>query len=78
MLHITALIITIRVILQNIVYHKEDQLLSKEIDMLLKKGATVESKHEEGEFISLISLVRKPKYSYRIKLNLKKLNENVP
>ena len=63
MLHITALIITIRVILQNIVYHKEDQLLSKEIDMLLKKGATVESKHEEGEFISLISLVRKPKYS---------------
>ena len=62
MLHITALIITIRVILQNIVYHKEDQLLSKEIDMLLKKGATVESEHEEGEFISSISLVRKPKY----------------
>ena len=62
MLHITALIITTRVILQNIVYHKEDQLLSKETDMLLKKGATVESKHEEGEFISSISLVRKPKY----------------
>lgn len=45
--------------------------------MLLKKGATVESKDEEGVFISSISLVRNPKASYRIILNLKKLNENV-
>ena len=57
--------------------HKEEWLLSKETDMLLKKGATVESKDEEGVFISSISLAWNPKASYRIILNLKKLDKNV-
>ena len=57
--------------------HKEEWLLSKETDMLLKKGATVESKDEEGVFISSICLAWNPKASYRIILNLKKLDKNV-
>lgn len=57
---------------------KETEFLSKEIDTLLQKRVIVESEHEAGEFISPIFLVPKTEDSYRMILNLKKLNENVP
>ena len=57
---------------------KEESFLIKEIEKLLGKGVIRESLHEEGEFISPIFLVPKPPDSFRLVLNLKKLNEFVP
>ena len=57
---------------------KEESFLIKEIEKLLGKGVIRESLHEEGEFISPIFLIPKPPDSFRLILNLKKLNEFVP
>ena len=57
---------------------KEESFLIKEIEKLLGKAVIRESLHEEGEFISPIFLVPKPPDSFRLILNLKKLNEFVP
>ena len=48
------------------------------IKNLLQKGVIKESQHEEGEFISPIFLVPKSEDSFRMILNLKRLNENMP
>ena len=42
------------------------------------KGVIKESQHEEGEFISPIFLVPKSEDFFRMILNLKRLNENMP
>ena len=52
--------------------------LRDEIKNLLQKGVIKESQHEEGEFISPIFLVPKYEDFFRIILNLKRLNENMP
>ena len=43
-----------------------------------KKCVIKESQHEEGEFISPIFLVPKSEDSFRMILNLKRLNKNMP
>ena len=45
---------------------------------LLQKGFIRESQHEEGEFILPIFFVPKTEDAFRIILNLKSLNENMP
>ena len=57
---------------------KEELFLACEIKSLWQKGFTKESQHEEGELISSIFLVPKSEDSFRIILNLKRLNENMP
>ena len=57
---------------------KEEIFLADEIKNLLQKGVTKESQHEEEEFISPIFLVPKSEDSFRMILNLKRLNENMP
>ena len=57
---------------------KEELFLADEIKNLLRKGVIKESQHEEGEFISPIFLVPKSEGSFRMILNLKRLNENMP
>ena len=57
---------------------KEELFLACEIKSLWQKGVTKESHHEEGELISSIFLVPKSEDSFRIILNLKRLNENMP
>ena len=51
---------------------KREKFLNEEI------GVVKESTHETGKFISPIFLVPKSPVSYRLILNLKKLNENMP
>ena len=53
---------------------KEEMLLSAGIKNLLHKG----SQHESGEYISPIFLTPKSDGSFRIILNLKKLNDHLP
>lgn len=50
-------------------------MVDNEIIELIEKGAISESKHEQGEFISNIFLVKKKGGSFRPVINLKKLNE---
>ena len=57
---------------------KEELFLADEIKNLQQKGVIKESQHEEGEFISRIFLVPKSEDSFRMILNLKRLNENMP
>ena len=57
---------------------KEELFLADEIKNLLQKGVIKQSQHEEGEFISPIFLVPKSEDSFRMILNLRKLNENMP
>ena len=57
---------------------KEELFLADEIKNLQQKGVIKESQHEEGEFISPIFLVPKSEDSFRMILNLKRLNENMP
>ena len=52
--------------------------LSVEIKNLLHKGVTEECQHEEGEYISPIFLTPKSDGSFRMILNLKKLNDQMP
>ena len=52
--------------------------MNEEIEKLLKKGVIKEPTHETGEFISPIFLLPKSPDSYRLILNLKKLNEHMP
>ena len=59
-------------------FSKEELFLPCEIKDLLQKGAIKESQHEEGEFISPIFLVPKSEDSFKMILNLKRLNENMP
>ena len=44
----------------------------------LRKGVIKESQHEDGEYISPIFLTPKSDGSFRIILNLKKLNDYMP
>ena len=55
----------------------EKGAISEGITELLKKGATEETLHSEGEFVSTIFTREKKNGKFRIILNLKKLNENV-
>ena len=57
---------------------KEEKFLNEEIEQLLKKGVIKESTYEPGKFISPIFLVPKSSDSYRLILNLKKLNAHMP
>ena len=57
---------------------KEKTFVSNEITKLLNKGVIIFSKHEINEFISPIFLVRKDNDSFRLILNLRALNENMP
>ena len=57
---------------------KEELYLACEIKNLLQKGVIKESQHKEGEFISPIFLVPKSEDSFRMILNLKSLNKNMP
>ena len=57
---------------------KEELFLACEIKSLWQKSVTKESQHEEGKLISSIFLVPKSEDSFRIILNLKRLNENMP
>ena len=57
---------------------KEELFLADEIKNLLQKAVIKESQHEQGEFISPIFLVPKSDDSFRMILNLKRLNENMP
>lgn len=50
-------------------------IVENEIQELLKKGAIIQSKHEEGEFISNIFIVPKSNGKFRPIINLKKLNQ---
>ena len=54
------------------IYHTDLQ-----IDKFIKKGIIVQSYHEQGEFISNISLRPKKDGSFRMILNLKELNKFV-
>ena len=53
-------------------------LLSVEIKTLLPTGVIEECLHEEGEYISIIFLSTKSDGSFRMILNLKKLNDHTP
>ena len=57
---------------------EEHTFIGKEINSLLRKGVIKESFHEPGEFISPIFLTPKSDGSFRLILNLKKLNEFMP
>ena len=57
---------------------KEETFVSNEITKLLHKGVLSVSKHEINEFISPIFLVPKDDDSFRMILNLRALNENMP
>ena len=57
---------------------KEELFLADEIKNLPQKGVIKKSQHEEGEFISPIFFVPKSDDSFRMILNLKRLNENMP
>ena len=59
-------------------FSKEELFLADEIKNLLQKGVIGESKHEEGEFKFQIFLVLKSEDSFRMILNLERLNENMP
>ena len=52
--------------------------LSVEIKNLLHKGVIEECQHEEGEYSAPISLTPKSDGSFRMILNLKKLNDHMP
>ena len=52
--------------------------MADKIKNLLQKGVIKESLPEEGEFISSIFLVPKSENSFRMILNVKRLNENMP
>ena len=53
--------------------------LADEIKILQEKGVIKESHHEEGEFVSpSYFLAPKSEYSFRMILNLKRLNKNMP
>ena len=56
----------------------EETFVKLEIENLLKKRVIEESAHEEGEFISQIFLRPKSEGSFRLILNLKKLNSHMP
>ena len=57
---------------------EEKILVEHEISRLLKTGVLVTCKHEPGDFISNIFLREKKNGSFRMILNLKQLNENIP
>ena len=57
---------------------KEELFLADEIKNLLQKGVIKKSQHEEGELISPIFLVPRSEDPFRMILNLKRLNENLP
>ena len=57
---------------------KEEKFLTEETEQLLKTGVIKESTYETGEFISPMFLVPKSSDSYRLILNLKKLNAHMP
>lgn len=56
----------------------ENKFIKSEITRLLKKGVIKQSYHVAGEFISPIFLIPKPGGSFRLILNLKKLNSYKP
>ena len=57
---------------------KEELFLADEIKNLLQKDVIKESQHKEGEFMSPIFLAPKSEDSFRVILDLKRLNENMP
>jgi len=62
---------------QNLMSLNEQQAIDDEIVRLLGKKVLVESKHEEGEFISTIFTRPKRTGGFRMILNLSKLNDYV-
>ena len=59
-------------------FFPKEKMLSIEIKNLLRKGVIKESQHEEGEYISPIFLTPNTDGSFRMVLNLKKLNDYMP
>ena len=57
---------------------QEHKFIENELKTLLKKGAIKESSHELGEIISPIFLTPKSDGSFRLILNLKRLNKCMP
>jgi hypothetical protein len=57
--------------------HTEAQAVDNEVQKLLDKGVILASQQEEGQFVSNIFLRPKPNGTYRLILNLKRLNEFV-
>lgn len=57
---------------------EQREFLRQEINKLESKGIIQKCDHEPGEFISPIFLTPKSDGSYRLILNLKKLNEHMP
>ena len=56
----------------------EENFVTLEIETLLRKKVIAKSAHEKGEFISPIFLRPKSEGSFRLILNLKKLNSHMP
>ena len=57
---------------------EEEVLISAEINRLMQKGVLKKSFPETGEFVSPIFLTPKSDGSFRLILNLKRLNEHMP
>ena len=59
-------------------FSSKELFLTSEIKNLFQKGVIKESQHVEGKFISPIFLVPKSEDSFRMILNLKRLNKYMP
>ena len=57
---------------------KENQFINEELSILLANSVIKKCDHEPGEYISPIFLTPKSDGSFRLILNLKKLNEYMP
>lgn len=63
---------------QAIKFNKKDEvIIGTLLEKFLKKGIIEESRHEQGEVISHIFFRPKPDGSYRLILNLSKLNDHI-
>ena len=57
---------------------QEYKFIPHELERLLSKNIIKKSQHEQGEFTSPIFLIPKSDGSFRLILNLKRLNEHIP
>ena len=55
----------------------DSKFIDKEIDSQIKKRVIAKSQHEKGEFVSPIIVRSKSDGSFKLILNLKKLNDHV-